>query len=75
MSTQAIGVKIIGAGGRAGYRHVPTLRTLPEFEVVTVAARRMESAQNAAEKFGIPYAFAVHLGPRARGDHPVRDLV
>ncbi|MFJ8505050.1 Gfo/Idh/MocA family oxidoreductase [Streptomyces avermitilis] len=41
----------------AGYGHIPALRTLPEFEVVAVSARRKESAQQAAEKFGIPHAY------------------
>ncbi|MFE7838732.1 Gfo/Idh/MocA family protein [Streptomyces sp. NPDC057474] len=54
MSAQAIRVGIIGAGGWASYGHIPALRTLPEFEVVAVSARRKESAQQAAEKFGIP---------------------
>jgi len=58
MTEQAIRVGIIGAGGWASYGHIPALRTLPEFEVVAVSARRKESAQNAAEKFGIPHAYA-----------------
>lgn len=57
MSAQAIRVGIIGAGGWAGYGHIPALRTLPEFEVVAVSARRKESAQRAAEKFGVPHAY------------------
>ncbi|MER5668634.1 Gfo/Idh/MocA family protein [Streptomyces mirabilis] len=47
----------MGAGGWASYGHIPALRTLPEFEVVSVSARRQESAQQAAEKFGIPHAY------------------
>ncbi|MFF3493240.1 Gfo/Idh/MocA family protein [Streptomyces sp. NPDC002795] len=57
MTTQAIRVGLIGAGGWASYGHIPALRTLPEFEVAAVSARRKESAQKAAEKFGIPHAY------------------
>ncbi|WP_030605605.1 Gfo/Idh/MocA family protein [Streptomyces fulvoviolaceus] len=57
MSAQAIRVGIIGTGFWASYGHIPALRTLPEFEVVAVSARRKESAQQAAEKFGIPHAY------------------
>ncbi|MGW4913269.1 Gfo/Idh/MocA family protein [Streptomyces sp. NPDC004270] len=44
-------------GHRYRERGRPALRTLPEFEVVAVSARRKESAQQAAEKFGIPDAY------------------
>ena len=57
MSAQAIRVGIIGTGFWASYGHIPALRTLPEFEVVAVSARRKESAERAAEKFGIPRAY------------------
>ncbi|MFG3029175.1 Gfo/Idh/MocA family protein [Streptomyces sp. NPDC048253] len=58
MSEQTIRVGVIGAGGWATYGHLPALRTLPEFDVVAVSARRKESAEKAAEKFGIPRAYA-----------------
>ncbi|MCX5094012.1 Gfo/Idh/MocA family oxidoreductase [Streptomyces sp. NBC_00365] len=57
MSAQAIRVGIIGAGFWASYGHIPALRTLPEFEVVAVSARRKESARQAAEEFGVPHAY------------------
>ncbi|MFD6274686.1 Gfo/Idh/MocA family protein [Streptomyces sp. NPDC060209] len=57
MTTKAIRVGLIGAGGWASYGHIPALRTLPEFEVSAVSARRKESAEKAAEKFGIPHAY------------------
>ncbi|WP_328756807.1 Gfo/Idh/MocA family protein [Streptomyces sp. NBC_00271] len=50
-------VRIIGPGFWAGYGHIPALRTLPEFEVVSVSARRQESAQQTAQKFSIPHAY------------------
>ncbi|MFJ8754551.1 Gfo/Idh/MocA family protein [Streptomyces sp. NPDC102441] len=57
MTTQAIRVGLIGAGGWASYGHIPALRALPEYEVTAVSARRKESAQKAADKFGIPHAY------------------
>jgi len=57
MSEQVIRVGLIGAGGWATYGHIPALRSLPEFEVVAVSARRKESAEKTAETFGIPRAY------------------
>ncbi|MFC8260722.1 Gfo/Idh/MocA family protein [Streptomyces sp. NPDC057291] len=72
MSKQAIRVGLIGAGGWASYGHIPALRTLPEFEVTAVSARRKESAQKAAETFGIPRAYD---DPYKLIDDPEVDLV
>ncbi|MCW8101739.1 Gfo/Idh/MocA family protein [Streptomyces tauricus] len=58
MSKQTIRVGIIGAGGWTTYGHLPALGTLPEFDVVAVAARSEESAKKAAGKFDIPRAYA-----------------
>jgi predicted dehydrogenase len=54
-------VGIIGAGVDRGWgseAHLPALRGLSEFELVAVANSRPASASAAAERFGIPLAFA-----------------
>ncbi|WP_063127306.1 Gfo/Idh/MocA family protein [Nocardia fusca] len=72
MSEQRIRVGIIGAGGWARYGHIPALQTLPEFDVTAISARRKESAQKAAEKFGIPHAYS---DPHELINDPKVDLV
>ncbi|GAA4811103.1 Gfo/Idh/MocA family oxidoreductase [Streptomyces ziwulingensis] len=70
--SEVIRVGLIGAGGWSTYGHLPALRSLPEFEVVAVSARREESAKRAAEKFGIPRAYGT---PQELIDDPGIDLV
>ena len=40
MSTEKIGVGIIGAGGWARYGHIPALRIVDQFRDVAVSSRR-----------------------------------
>ncbi|GAA4811143.1 Gfo/Idh/MocA family oxidoreductase [Streptomyces ziwulingensis] len=72
MGEQTIRVGLIGAGAWATYGHIPALRSLPEFEVTAVSARRKESAQRAADRFGIPHVFE---DPHELVEHPDVDLV
>lgn len=52
----SIRAAVIGASfARAAY--LPALRTIADVEVVAVSSARMESAQAAADAFGVPYAY------------------
>lgn len=58
-----IGVGIIGvAPGRswAAISHIPALRALPDYDIVALSTTRMESAQAAAEEFGVASAYDNH---------------
>ena len=72
MSTDKIGVGIIGAGGWAKYGHIPALQALEGFDVVAVSSRKQETADKTAAEFGIPHAFA---DEQALIEHPDVDLV
>jgi predicted dehydrogenase len=48
---------IIGMGNWGRYGHVPVLRLLPDFEIVAVASRRKEYAEQTPREFGIVHAF------------------
>jgi len=52
-----IKVAIIGAGMIANAGHIPAWRNLPEAEIVGVADKRTESAQQVAERHQIPHAY------------------
>jgi len=69
-----IGVGVIGGNttGWAASAHYPALRELDDYELVAVSTSRMESAREAAEKFGIGLAFDDHRELVAR---PEVDLV
>jgi len=56
MSSEKIRVGLIGTGGWTRYGHIPALQTLDDFEIVAIASRRMETAQEIASKFDIPHA-------------------
>ena len=62
-------VGLIGAGGRWGPRaHVPALKGIAEAELVAVCTAHGNTAQAAAEKLGVTYAYgtdqALHADPR-----------
>ncbi len=47
---------VIGASfAKAAY--LPALKTIADVEIVAVSSARMESAQNAADSFGVPHAY------------------
>ena len=51
-------VGLIGAGGRWGPRaHVPALKGLPETELYAVCTAHADTAQAAADKFGVKRAY------------------
>ena len=73
--TERIRVGIIGASMRNGWArdaHIPALSALPEFEITAVSTSRQETADETAEHFGIPHAFA---DPYKMVLHPDVDLV
>src|SRR6267142_4462357 len=75
MATEKIRVGIIGANVRYGWgrdAHIPALSALPEFEITAVSTSRQETADETAEHFGIPHAFA---DPYKMIQHPDVDLV
>ena len=72
MSNETIGVGIIGLGGWAKYAHIPTLQSLPEFEIVAVSSRKKETAEEYAATFSIRHAFG---DEQALITHPDVDLV
>src|SRR5258707_2826197 len=75
MEIEKIRVGIIGASMRNGWgrdAHIPALSALPEFEITAVSTSRQETADETAEHFGIPHAFA---DPYKMIQHPDVDLV
>jgi predicted dehydrogenase len=73
MTDKKIRVGIIGLGGWAKYGHIPALQSLKEdFEIVAVASRKKETADEYAVKFDIQYAFS---DEQALVNHPDVDLV
>jgi predicted dehydrogenase len=67
-----IRVGIIGAGNWAKYGHIPVLLFLPAIEIVAVASRSKQSAEELARQFSIRYAFD---NPEELITHPEVDLV
>jgi predicted dehydrogenase len=59
-------------GGWAKYGHIPALQSLEEFEIVAVASRRKETAEEYATKFNISHAFG---DEQSLITHPDVDLV
>ncbi len=60
MTDGRIGVGIVGANVRYGWgtrAHLPALSRLPEFEVRAVANAHLDTAQQTADRFGIPAAY------------------
>jgi predicted dehydrogenase len=58
MSNGKIRVGIIGAGGWAKYGHIPALQALKEdFEIVAVASRKKELAEEYKAKFNLLHAY------------------
>jgi predicted dehydrogenase len=73
--TSKIRVGIVGASPNRGFAsisHIPALLALPEFEIVAVCASSQQSADAAAQHYGVPLAFA---DPAELAAHPDVDLV
>ena len=50
---------LIGAGGRWGpWAHVPALTQLPETELYAVCTAHADTAQAAADKYGVKHAYS-----------------
>ena len=57
-SSNPLRVGLIGAGGRWGpWAHVPALQGLPETELYAVCTAHADTAQAAADKFGVKHAY------------------
>src|SRR6188768_1915317 len=57
-SSNRLRVGLIGAGGRWGpWAHVPALQGLPETELYAVCTAHADTAQAAADKFGVKHAY------------------
>ena len=57
-SSSPLRVGLIGAGGRWGpWAHVPALQGLPETELYAVCTAHADTAQAAADKFGVKHAY------------------
>src|SRR5580704_9577267 len=54
--TGKIRVGLVGVGTWAEYGHIPSLKLLPEFEIVAVYSRSQEKADAVAARHGITYA-------------------
>ena len=52
MANDRIGIGFIGAGGIAKQRHLPGLKAIPGVELVAVANRRRETAEEIAKEWG-----------------------
>ena len=70
-----IRVGIVGLSRQRGFAsiaHIPALRALSDFDIAAVCTTRQESAEAAAQHFGIPLAFS---NPEDLARHPDVDLV
>jgi predicted dehydrogenase len=70
-----IGVGVIGASpgkGWASSTHIPALRALPDYELVAVSTSRRDSAEQARQRFKVPFAFDQYAELIT---HPAVDLV
>jgi predicted dehydrogenase len=57
-SAERLRVGLIGAGGRWGpWAHVPALQGLPQTELYAVCTAHADTAQAAAEKYGVKHAY------------------
>ena len=52
-----IRVGLIGAGNWGRYGHLPVLRLLPNFEIIAIASRRQDYAEQIAREYEIPQVF------------------
>jgi predicted dehydrogenase len=59
MASDRLRVGLIGAGGRWGpWAHVPALLNLPETELYAVCTAHADTAQAAADKYGVKHAYS-----------------
>lgn len=74
--SRVLGVGIIGVSPNGGWgsgAHVPALKGLPEkFKITSISASHQESANESANKFGVPNAF---VDPYELASHPDVDIV
>jgi predicted dehydrogenase len=57
-SSQKVRVGIVGVGNWAKYGHIPALRLLSGYEITAVSSRRLETANDIAQTFGIARAYS-----------------
>src|SRR5690349_25066857 len=74
-TNRKIRVGIVGANpsrGFASIAHIPALQELADFEISAVCTTRQDSAEAAAEHYGVPLAFC---DAEKLAQHPDVDLV
>jgi predicted dehydrogenase len=74
-ATDKLRVGIVGASASRGFAsiaHIPALRALPQVEIVAVCTTRQETAEAAAQRYGVRLAFA---DPAQMAAHPDVDLI
>jgi predicted dehydrogenase len=74
-TSSKIRVGIVGASASRGFAsiaHIPALRALPHFEIAAVCTTRQETAEAAAQHYGVALAFS---DPEKLAQHPDVDLV
>jgi predicted dehydrogenase len=58
-SSEPLRVGLVGAGGRWGpWAHVPALQVLPEAKLYAVCTAHADTAQAAADKYGVKHAYS-----------------
>src|ERR1700753_1365707 len=75
LNRNKIRVAIVGANpsrGFASIAHIPALQALPDFAISAVCTTRQDSAEAAAQHFGVPLAFC---DAEKLAQHPNVDLV
>ena len=59
MAASPLRVGFIGAGGRWGpWAHAPALQGMPETEIYAVCTAHADTAQAAADKYGVKHAYS-----------------
>jgi hypothetical protein len=72
-----IRVGVVGLSPKRGFAsiaHIPALRALSDFDIAAVCTTRQESAEAAAQHFGIPLAFSIPRKQQTEARNPVLSL-
>ncbi len=72
MTIKKIRVGLVGAGNWAAYGHIPSLKLLPDYELVAIHSRSQEKADALAAQHGFKYALT---SVQALVEHPEVDFV
>lgn len=75
MSSEPVGIGIVGAGFWASEMHVPAFQKIAGARVVGVCAATLESAAKLADRFGVPFATASYRELVEHAEVDVVDIV